>query len=311
LLSGQSANRAGRQARDWNNDRFREQRGALGGLAFGNSYLDMMGSNLSPEHRAQLSQFLGSQGLGNGGVVGAQNRLAGRSERQGGNIMQGYNRETRNLAGQSGGNLAQVMGMYQGMGQQADQWGRGREDIIRRDAGTANKAMDQTSLARLAASGFGNSTAAANQLQGNATATGRAMQDQLQGLSEAKIDRQLDIGKAGAASRERMGENQTNRDYTRAAGRTDLQLQNLTRNLNMRQAPLNTALGVQQSQIMNPWLSNPQGPGAGISPLGAAGGTIAGGLASYGGYLQGQQNQASQNQQLQQLMAMMQGYGTP
>ena len=59
FLSGQSANRAGRQAQDWNNDRFREQRGALGGLAFGGSYLDMMGSqNLTPEHKAQLLSFL-------------------------------------------------------------------------------------------------------------------------------------------------------------------------------------------------------------------------------------------------------------
>jgi hypothetical protein len=296
FLSGQASGRAGRQSRDWNNDRFREQRGALGGLAFGGSYLDMMGPNLTPEHRAQLQQFLQQQGLQNG-VVGAQQQIANQSQQRGGQILRGYNRDSRNLSGASQGNLDAVLAMYSGLGQQADQWGQGRENIIRRDAGTANKAMDQTSKAQLSASGFGNSTAVANQMQGNATATNRAMQDQLQTLGEAQIDRRLDVGRAGAQARERMGESQINRDYARSAGRSDLQLQNLIRNINLRQAPLNTALGVQQSQVMNPWLSHPQGPGAGVSPLGAAGGTLSSLLAGYGGYLQGQQGGNTLQQQ--------------
>jgi len=286
MLSGGAANRAGRQSRDWNNERFREQRGALGGLAFGGSYLDMMGDqNLSPEHRAQLQQFLESQGLADGGVVGAQRGLARQSTQAGQRIMQGYNRDTQSLSAMGQGNLAAMQNVYGGLGQQASQWGRGRADIIRRDSASNLSGMQDQTAARMAASGFGNSTAAMHAQSANSTLANRAMQDQLQGLSEAQIDRQMSVGMAGASSRERMGENQMGRDYARSAGWSDLQLQNLNRNLNMRQAPLNTAMQVQQSQIMNPWLSHPQGPGAGISPLASAGGALAGGLAAYGGYL--------------------------
>jgi hypothetical protein len=181
-------------------------------------------------------------------------------------------------------------------------YGRGAEELIDEQSARDLKGANDVSLARLAATGFGNSTASADQLSQNAANIGRDARQQKLGVRQATTDRVLGarsqrVGtEAGLASQEgnayggMLGDTMT-RQYARAGDRTTQQYGNLDRHMSYLGQPINTQLGLQQGAIMNPWS---QGAAAGYFPQSSGWGegfqSLGNAAMGLGSYYLGQNN---------------------
>lgn len=272
ILGGSSQNRAGRQARDFQDKRTGEGYQRLWNLLYGPQSM----------HPGDFSKpGMGAPTPTGGSLLGRLSGLASWGQGQGNQIAGRYAADTGRLAALAGG--AEDM---------AGRWGAGREKIIREDAGRQLTDMNDQSRAVLNSTGFGNSTAVTDRLAGNARQVGQQRDRSLQDLSESQIDRQL-----GARSQ------RLNVEGGRASGETGLLMNLLGQNIGLRQAPINVELGAAQSSIANPWLGqNTSSYFPGASGAGSALSNLGGGLASYGSFQAGQQNQ---QQLLQQLLSGM------
>lgn len=217
----------------------------------------------------------GNISYSNGSLLGQLSSLADYGANQNAATLSGYNADTARLGG-----------LAQGAEEMARRWGVGRAGIINDDFDRALKNANTQSLASLSSAGFGNSTLGANQIGSNSAQNGRERQRALQDLSESQIDRQL------GARTQRL-----NVEGGRASGRTSLE-QNITgQNIGLRRAPIDTALQVQMSPIMNPgangslsgYVPTQSGWGNALQSLGA-------GLSAYGGFNLGQQGGLGNNQ---------------
>ena len=339
FLGGNAQSRAVRRADDDQVGRFRGQQGMVGTGMLGAGYgrmpyfqtiygqgLERGDQNLINEATQGFNDFTSSVG---GSVLDQQRRLADSvSARQTGNLAR-FDTDTSMLAGRAGAANASLdnmwtngsnnlMGLAAGAESMARNANAGRDRIIRRDAATQENAMNQRSRAALAASGFGNSTAVGNAMSENAASVGeqrdRALQDVHEATQRSVQDargRRLNLGASLLAGRagasERTGQSQVGRDYARASDRMALENANLTRDVGLRQDPINTVGSFLNGPINNPYSSytTPVVPAGGsAAALSSVGGALAGG----GSYLAGASNQQQLLQQLA-LMGRMGGAG--
>ena len=239
-----------------------------------------------------------------GGPVLQQMRdLAKFSNKRGTALRSNYQRQGRRLAADSAANRASLDSLGAGAEGIARQFGRGRERVIRSDAASRLTDMDDTARASLAASGLSNSSAVADRLTGNRRDVGRETDRALTDLSMATTDRVMDARNNRIRTMQDTGEADLARRYNWMSGDTQLGLSNLSRNLGMRQAPIDTMLGTYQGGVMNPFLGSSfnVGQSNGLSnALVSGGNALAGiGAASFGA------NQ--QEQMMQRLLRMLGG----
>lgn len=260
LLGASRGNRLARQQRDWY-----DKRTGDGAQRLTNAYWGAGAGN--PAAWSVPGGALPTPDAGS--ILGRLRGLGDYGESRGREIVADYNADT--------GRLTNLAAGAEGM---ADQWGRGRDKIIRQDSADSLRDMNDASRAALAASGFGASTAVADRLASNAESVGRNQQRALQDLGEAQIDRRL------GARTQRL-----NVEGGRASGRTGLQTGLLSQSIGLREAPIRAEMSAVESPIMNPWLhyAGAYQP-AGASGLGSALSNIGGLATSYGGYLLGQQD---------------------
>ena len=324
LLGGSSSARAARVARDTDVQQFRQQQGLVGNGVFGSSYGDLpyyqylyaqglhgggaangtgAASDMTRQGLQGIQNFNNSQG---GSILDQQRQLAQSvTDRQTGNLGR-FDADTNALSqmgnyvgGQPGALYAQQGGQLNGLAAGAEalagSTGIGRDRIIRRDSAQQQNAMNQQSRAGLAAAGFGNSTAVGSAMRGNAQAVGQQRERALQENTDSRLGAQLgarsqrlqvgqNILSGQADAMHQAGQAQIGREYQRAGDRQTLENQNLTRDIGLRQDPINLQYQTLTGAELNPYSQyrtqvNPNmGSSNALATLGA-------GLAAGGNYL--------------------------
>lgn len=254
VMGSQSANRAGRSARDYRGGRTNEGYQRAGNVLYGQGFDPRLYSvpGGAPPVAAPGSLLARQAGLAGRYAAGA--RGIGSAFDQG-------------VAG-----LENLYGQSEGL---ASQYGAGGEALIDEETARALKGANQRSRAQLAASGFGNSTAAANQESNNARNAARVAAEQKLGLRGEALKMRLGVrGQRAADQQANIGR------------RADLYNTLLNNEMGYRQQPLNTELGFTMSNVANPWLDvNTTQFYPGYSPAGTALTTGGNALGTYGGYM--------------------------
>lgn len=168
-------------------------------------------SNRLAEIRAEINS-INARSQGDPGVTGMIRRTG--QTPAGGGLLAEYqaltglsDQRTQGLLGQFDTDTNRLLGGFDAMRAEADKYGAGQEDRIRRDAGDQEKRLNQNALARLAASGLTGSTLATSALTGNSRAVNRDAQDQILDLNDRRVDRRLgiDASQQGALSQRLAG----------------------------------------------------------------------------------------------------------
>lgn len=311
-MQGNSSRQAQQRMDDDQVLRLRSQQGALGNSLLGPGYGAMplwqqiYGQGIEHNNQGEINQGLAginsfTNSIG-GPVLQQQRDLANAvSQRQTGNLNF-YDQQTGQLGQQGDQNLAALMGGAQGAEGMARTWGAGQSQNIRRDAERGLSAANQQSDRSLTGRGLGNSSLLVRAQQRNRQSVGETRDSALQNLANSQIDRQLSTRAQTLGIQERgQGQNLANA-YNRAGGRMTLENQNLTRDIGLRQDPINLLTQTLGGNIMNPY-SNYQQSGAQAGGSGTAIGSLGGSLAAFGSSAMGQQNN------LQLLQTLMQGGG--
>lgn len=206
-----------------------------------------------------------------GGLLAEYGALAGQSDQR-----------TNQLLGKFDADTGSLLSSYDGLVNEARRYGEGQEERIRRDAGDQERRLNQNSLARLAASGLGDSTLSLQAMTGNSRAVNRDAQDKILNVNDSRIDRVLGLGSQRAGA---LGGRLNTRAGILGTGED--------RFFQLTQQPLNLKAGV----LLNPRMPNIT-PLSSSSPSAAFGGTIANSLGGIGGTVGGlslQQYLTSQN----------------
>ncbi len=305
LLGGASANRAGREARDFAD---RDLLGGQGNMAvqiYGDqaAYIPTLRRLLgeaqqrnNPQQAYEIAQQISA------GMRPTSNSLLGRMESTGQDIIRlqnddlaGFDAESSRLEGMmtgaadrqrgEGNRLNRLAGGAESMATSA---GVGRERIIRRDAAKRNKAMDQQTRASLAGSGFANTTAAPAAMAANAQSVAEAQDRALQDAQDSRLasllmarENRIRTGQQVAGANYNADTNVVQTAAQRNQQRTGLRAAQLANEQSLRYLPMQTQLGVEQGSIMNPH----QGMNTAQYYPGASGGGNA--LASVGSSLTG------------------------
>lgn len=244
LLGGQSANRAGRQARDFYDQRTGARVNQFAGLLGGQGLVGALNGDPMTSGDA-IARAFGAPG----GVVNRMNDLGRDFSRASNRELGRFDAETADL---------RRMG-ERGMGLAAA-YGRNRDAIIRQDSADSLSRANGLAAGRLAASGILNSTIGASQFNNIERQNQQEMQRSLQNAADSSIDRQIAANDA-----------QVGREYGRGAVRAQLGQNNIQSRYQMRSAPLSVALQAMQSNIMNPWLGQSTSQYyPGVSGLGSA-----------------------------------------
>lgn len=320
-----STNRAGRQARDWYATQTGQGGQRLGDLVYGGgAYNDLVKSSVlagngdnagaakySDKFNNAIGGSLTQQSdamIGNAAGTGIQNdfanqtgSLTGLSEMQRRYLGDLYKGNTGTLLGNMRVGDQGLLSAYdqgaRGVMSDANAFGAGRENIINRDAQKSAKATDQATSARLAASGFGNSTAGIQMRAGNARNVEDSRQSQLQNLHDSQAAARLGTsqnllaGRTGLMTGQQNLQNQAlagrlgsqeNTDlgqlnqylarmYDRSSQGTQLAENGLNRQLGAQSAKIGLLSNTGQSSAMNPWLNqNTLGYYPGVSGIGQA-----------------------------------------
>lgn len=320
-----SANRAGRQARDWYGQQTGQGAARYASQLYGApNTQNWMNAGLGDQNAQQaLNDASG------GSLVQQANQIVGVA---GGGQDQARQAQLWNyLQGIYGGGQGQLLGAYQRsgdqqmaqfesgagqMGQTVNDYGKGQEEIINRDAAKQNRSMDRTSLARLYSSGLGNSTAVANQLSGNARRVGEQRQNSLADLNERVTNKRLGVqgdilsqrtnllGNIYGQQNQALGGELTARrglETTMAGQDLGMRDQNTNRLLQALSSRLNLVNSGSQASTLNPWLGqNTTSYYPGVSGAGAAAQTGGNALGALGGNMMAQGNFSDMLRQLVQ-----------
>lgn len=223
----------------------------------------------NPNDTGSPGQFSDSSIAGmtqGGGYLGQLGTLASEATKRGGQMMSDFNADTGRLTQQ--GNA---------MGLGLASYGEGEKNRVRREAKDTNKAMDRQAVARLSASGLGNSTLTANALNENARLVGNTLSDQLGRINDQKFQTGLGIQQAnlGLAS-------------DRASKRTGLQGTLNDQRYQYELAPVAAKQALLTSNVFNPFLGqNTTQYFPGVSPSGASSNSWGGFMQNTGGALFG------------------------
>lgn len=317
-LGGAAQNRAGRQARDWYDDKTN---------AYGTRLFDLY---FGPDRRAMWeagggggADFNASIG---GGILDQQKALADRYGAGYGSLtdalksqLAGVNdlgtARAKNVSNMYGRAVNLTQDAYGGLDRIAGQHGAQRASQIREDANRATRASNQQTMARMTASGLGNSSLLSSVMGANAAEIERGAQRSLQDAADATTQMRLGVGAQGASSlagllSQRAGtaasmlDTDTARRMSSAGVLSDLRERSMGKRYALDQMPIDQMLSIQQGQIFNPWLGQNTSqyyPGqSGMASALVTGGNAAAGL---GGMMYGQQ----QNQQLLEALKQLQG----
>lgn len=282
MLSGQAANRGARQQRDYAaagaarnmyglnsafygqrrgleetlgrldpgiRERFVSERFGLADTGSGQNF-----SAMPPEQLAALIQQRGGVG-GGSGLLGQYQSLQGQARQDQGRIGGMYRQQTGSL-----------MGLARGAEDMAAQYGAGGERLIREQSELDRKGADARSRVALSSMGLGGSTFLGNQLSGNARDFGRSRDQQILGLRQSALDRQL-----GARSQTigMLGQ--------RFAGSSNMAQGFQQQNLGLAQLPLNLQMQILTGGTMNPASQfNPGGQSPGGNAMVSGGNALAG-----------------------------------
>lgn len=168
---------------------------------------------------------------------------------------------------------AQALGIERGM----KGYGDSEKARIDREAGRALQGANRQAQAALMGAGVGNSTLVANQMGANATRTYESASNQ-KGIINDNLIRML-----SEARGQRL-----NLGMSRAGQRTALGVDGQNRTLSLRQAPINTKIGILSGPTMNPMQGvNMAGFFPGASAGGAAASVFGNALGGTSGYLLG------------------------
>jgi hypothetical protein len=295
ILGASSSNRAGRQSRDFYNDRTQEGSLRYGTALWGDRYRklfpDTAGGYLSPEDQAKAMDELAAA---NGGPVVPQLRqLADTvSARQTGNLRY-YDDTTQRLDRESGRRRGDVMALARDAEGIARTSGLGSEQVIRDEAARTLREANGASDAAAVRSGFGGSTTRLALRNNNATRVGEGVARGLVDNRRATTASVLGARGQSLGLLSRFYDQDASRGIVRAAGRQDLEEGNLARDIRLRQDPINVTLAGQGSANVNPWLGqNTSQYYPGVSAAGT--GLVNGGnaLAMLGAY--GKFNQSNE-----------------
>lgn len=333
LLGGASANRAAREARDFADRDYLGSSASLGTSLYGSqaaytpTIRRLLGSaqqHNDPAAAAQYAQQLDTA------LRPTQNSLLGRLESTGQDIIRLQNNDLAGFDAESG----RIEGMLRGAQDEqrragdrsnrqaagaesiAQATGVGRDRIIRRDAAKRGKAMDQTARASLASSGFGNTTAVANALAGNARSVAEQQDRALQESQDARLaslltarQRRIDTGQQVAGANYQAGANTAQGAAARNQQRTGLRTAQLANEQTLRYLPMQTQLAAEQGPITN--FQNPlaaqayPGVSGGANALSSVGNT----LSAAGGLMLGQQQGGGTQDMLEQMSRLYSQYG--
>jgi hypothetical protein len=244
-------------------------------------------------------------------------------------LLRGYDQGSANILGDYDRGAANITRGAQGAELMARDWGRGNADRIRRESIRDLDAANRQTTRGLNSRGLGNSTvlnqAQASNRQRVLEQRNNAMQDnnnqqidrQLgtrsqtlglqqglhnqragmqQGLHNQRAGFQYGSNNAIADAMRQLGESQIGREYQRSSDRMGLENANLTRDIGMRQDPINLMYQTLQSGIMNPYGYQNQ-PVPAASASGAALNTAGNMLGAAGGYMLGNANRPGQQVQ--------------
>lgn len=278
-FGAQSSNR---NARRWQDEQAREQsimRNRAGGAYFGSApwqalmtagVEDFNNPGGSAAGRSAWDTWNSATG---GPLYGQYNQLAADAAQGGADVSRGYYADTGRLRGLANDSIGRVQSAYTGGGRslltdfdagsrdltaRVDEYGRGQEARIRRDAGRDLRDVNDQTRTALAAAGLGKSTAIGNQLAANSRRVNERRDDSLMDLGDAQIDRQVglrrgllsertgysaDTYRRGAESLERGLAALMAQEQGRSTGQTQLDESALTRNVGMRAANLGNLQG--------------------------------------------------------------------
>lgn len=277
VVGGAATNRAGRKARDFYGRQTQAGANRLGSLVYGEGF---SGSpNIDPIYQ-QMMGLIPRLGHGQAGILGQFDQATG-----GLNAAAGQALQRSELAGGRGDSIARG-------------FNRGAESLI--DLEYQNALANATGLAQGAnrAGGF-QSTASNQQIAGVGAPLMRGMLGAKLGARNATAQMRLGNLNQAAGRGAQLSNAQLGRQYQRSGARTGMQQGNLQRDLAQRQMPMNMALGIGQSNIMNPWLNqNTSQYYPGASGLGSALGGVGNAAAGFGAQQYGQAQQFQNTQKL-------------
>lgn len=311
LMGGASANRAARQARDFADRDYLGASGSLGTTLYGSQaayaptirrLLGQAQQRNDPAAAADYAQqletslrptagsLLGRMESTGSDIIRLQNEDLARFDADTERVTGEYGAARDRYAGEAGRlntlaaggeEMAQAEAdrgnrMAAGAESLAGLMGAGRDRTIRQDSAKRQKAMDQTSRAQLAASGFGNTTAVNSATNANARTIAESQDRALQASQDARLQsllqaraQRIAAGQAGSgavqAARSRrigVGQDLAGGMYsadTAVAGaltarlgqRTGLRSAQLANEQNLRYLPMQTQLAAEQGPIVN------------------------------------------------------------
>lgn len=278
LLGGASANRAGRQARDFADRDLLAGQGTLATSMYGEqaSYLPTLRRLLGEAQQRNDAAGAANYGQQIASVTRpSQNSILGRLESTGNDLIRlqnndlaGFDAESARLEQMLGGaaNEQRAAGdrtnrLAAGAESLASTAGAGRDRIIRRDAGKRRKALDQTSRAALAGAGFGNTTAVGNAMAGNARTVAEQEDNALQASQDARLEallgareRRINTGQQVSGANYNAATNVAQGAAARNSQRTGLRSAQLANEQTLRLLPMQTQIGLEQSSVANPYL---------------------------------------------------------
>lgn len=279
LVGGASANRAGREARDFADRDLLGGQGNLGVSLYGDqaAYLPTLrrllgeaqqhnnpaeaariGGEISTAMRPTSTSILGRQAAVGDNIVGQQGDDLTRFDTDSDRIERLFGNAAAGMRGE-GDRLNRLAGGAESM---ASNFGVGRDRIIRQDAAKRGKAMDQQTRAQLAGSGFSNTTALPAAMAGNARTVAEAEDRALQDSQDARLAAVLQARERRIATGQGVASNNYGADINtaqavagRSTQRTGLRSAHLANEQALRMLPIDTELGVNQGSIMNPHLN--------------------------------------------------------
>ncbi len=275
ILGGASSNRAARQ---WQDEQARDtaiNRNRMGYALFGKDPFEglMTAGNYTagtPESRdAAYKKFIDSIG---GPVTGQMGNITKDASDMSGGIRNGYYADTQRLRGAGEDAVNRVQSAYKqgadaslasydqaagGLMSRVKDYGKGQQAIIDDDAQRLERALNLKSKAALYGSGMGNSTRVATHVTNNALETERARRKQSADLADNQVDRETGLGRSILSERtgaqrqmlqasndalERGTQNNLGYERSRSEGLTSLDIQNMERQLGLKQGQLQTIM---------------------------------------------------------------------
>lgn len=201
-----------------------------------------------------------------------------------GGILNNYNADTSKLASLNSADVNRTRAQTGDLVANAQQFGKGRADIINRDAERGLKSANDTSYADMIGSGLGSSTLTQNAKAQNARAFGDVKQNALQNLSDSQVGQIANAKQFGYGQENAVQGAGRAQQASRMAGGTELSGNIAQQSFNIGQQSPMARQALFQSPTFNPFLGqNTTSYFPGLSSSGAFLGTLGNSVSAQGG----------------------------